>query len=75
MEKQKYFSEKAVSLFNEGFNCAESVLMSMQEFLGLEMNPTVATGFGADIGRKGSVCGAVTGVILAINLKYGRKKQ
>lgn len=74
MERQKHFSEKAVSFFNEGFNCAESVLMSMQEFLGLEMNPTMATGFGAGIGRKGSVCGAVTGGILAINLKYGRQK-
>lgn len=48
--------------------------MSMQEFFGLEMNPTMATGFGAGIGRKGSVCGAVTGAILAINQKYGRQK-
>ena len=74
MEKHKDFSEKAVSFFNKGFNCAESVLMSMQEFLGLEMNSTMATGFGAGIGRKGSLCGAVSGAILAINLKNGRQK-
>lgn len=48
--------------------------MTMQEFLGLEMNPSMATGFGAGIGRRGSVCGAVSGAILAINLKYGRQK-
>jgi len=74
MKRKKYFSEKAVSFFYEGFNCAESVLMVMQELLGLEMNPALATGFGGGIGRKGSVCGAVSGGVLAINLKYGRQK-
>jgi C_GCAxxG_C_C family probable redox protein len=74
MEKRKDFAEKAVSSFKEGFICAESVLMAMQEFLGLEKNPALATGFGAGIARRGSVCGAVTGGILAINLKYGRQK-
>jgi C_GCAxxG_C_C family probable redox protein len=74
MKNKEQLSEKAVSFFKEGFNCAESVLMTIQDFLGLEMNSTMATGFGAGIGRKGSVCGAVTGGILAINLKYGRQK-
>jgi C_GCAxxG_C_C family probable redox protein len=73
MEKRKYFSEKAVSFFREGFICAESVLMAMQDYLGIEKNPAIATGFGAGIARRGSVCGAVTGGILAINLKYGRQ--
>jgi C_GCAxxG_C_C family probable redox protein len=74
MEKQQLFSKKAVSFFNEGFNCAESVLMAMQDFFDFEMNPKIATGFGAGIGRKGSVCGAVSGAILAVNLKYGRRE-
>ncbi len=74
MEKDIDFSQKAVDFFKEGFICAESVLMAMQEFLGLEKNPALATGFGAGIARRGSVCGAVTGGILAINLKYGRQK-
>lgn len=74
MEKRKYFAEKAVSFFKEGFICAESVLMAMQDYLKMEKNPALATGFGAGIGRRGSVCGAVTGGILAINLKYGRQK-
>jgi C_GCAxxG_C_C family probable redox protein len=67
-------AEKAVSFFKEGFICSESVLMAMQDYLGLEINPKIATGFGGGVGRKGSVCGAVTGSILAINLKYGREK-
>ncbi len=68
-------SKKAVSDFRSGYNCAESVLMAMQEAWQLESRtPNIATAFGAGIGRHGSVCGAVTGGILAINLKYGRKK-
>jgi C_GCAxxG_C_C family probable redox protein len=67
-------AEKAVSFFKEGFICSESVLMTMQDYLGLEINPKIATGFGGGIGRKGSVCGAVTGAIIVINLKYGRQK-
>jgi len=74
MKEKKYFSEKAVAFFKEGFICAESVLMAMQDYLNLEKDPSFATGFGAGIGRKSSVCGAITGGILSINLKYGRQK-
>ncbi|MBN1695401.1 C_GCAxxG_C_C family protein [candidate division WOR-3 bacterium] len=75
MKEKEKLAENAVSLFRSGFNCAESVLMTMQDYLGLEKNPSIATGFGGGIGRKGSVCGAVSGGVLAINLKYGRKKS
>lgn len=73
MEQKEKLAEKAVSFFREGFICSESVLMAMQDYLGLKKNPKIATGFGGGIGRKGSVCGALTGGILAINLKYGRQ--
>jgi C_GCAxxG_C_C family probable redox protein len=74
MKKKENLAEEAVSFFKQGFVCSESVLMVMQDYLGLEQNPKLATGFGAGIGRKGSLCGAVSGAILAINLKYGRQK-
>jgi len=64
----------AASHFRDGYNCAESVLMAMQEVWQMEKRPDIATAFGAGIGRRGSVCGAVTGGIIAINLKYGRMK-
>jgi C_GCAxxG_C_C family probable redox protein len=32
----------------------------------------MATGFGGGIGRKGSLCGAFTGSIMAIGMKMGR---
>jgi C_GCAxxG_C_C family probable redox protein len=67
-------SKIAASHFRDGYNCAESVLMAMQEVWQMEKRPDMATAFGAGIGRRGSVCGAVTGGIIAINLKYGRMK-
>jgi len=49
--------------------------LSFKEYLGVQdpLIPMVATGFGAGIGRKGSVCGALTGSILAIGMKLGRR--
>lgn len=70
------YSVKAESYFREGFNCAESVLMTMQEAWNLgEITPKPATGFGAGIGGLGSLCGALTGGIIALNLKFGRIKN
>jgi len=33
-----------------------------------------ATGFAAGVGRSGELCGAITGAILGLGLKYGRNK-
>jgi len=67
--------EKVQQIFDSGFNCAESVLKAAQEIFqlsGAEVVPKVATGLGGGIGRKGSVCGALTGGILALGLALGR---
>ncbi len=72
MDNRDETAKIAASHFREGYNCAESVLMAMQELWHMEKRPAIATGFGAGIGRRGSVCGAVTGGIIAINSKYGR---
>jgi C_GCAxxG_C_C family probable redox protein len=34
--------------------------------------PRLATGFGGGIGRKGSLCGAFTGSVMAMGMKMGR---
>ena len=67
-------SEKAVSKFAEGYNCAQSVLFSFCDDLNLDKDNAlkIACGFGAGMGRKEEVCGAVTGGIMVINAKYGR---
>ena len=50
--------------------------MSFKEHLGIEdsLLPALATGFGAGVGRKGSLCGAFTGSLMVIGMKMGRKE-
>lgn len=71
---QSDISQRAAALFDKGFNCAESVLMAVSNSLGIESDilPKIATPFGGGIGRRGSVCGAVSGGVMAIGLAYGR---
>ena len=59
--------------FNNGFNCAEAVLLALSDCLGLTSDciPKVATGFGGGM-KTGSVCGAVSGALMAFGLKHGR---
>jgi len=70
-------SEVAVEKFLSGYNCAQAVLSTYGPELGLDAETAlkVATGLGAGMGRRGEVCGAVTGGILALGLKYGRGEQ
>ena len=58
----------------EGWLCSEAVLQALAEALNVssELIPKIATGFTAGIGRSGEVCGAVSGAILGLGLKYGR---
>jgi len=71
------FAEKAANYFKQDYNCAQSVLITMQEYYGARRNrliPKIATAFGGGIGRRGSLCGALTGAIMAIGLKHGSDK-
>jgi len=73
MNQKNILCEKAVKRFREGYNCAQSVLLTMFEHWNgeNELIPKIATAFGAGIGRCGSVCGALTGGAMAIGIKYG----
>lgn len=73
MNKKSKYSERAAYLFNNGYNCAQSVLLAMCEYWKYknELIPKIATALGAGIGRCGSLCGALTGGVMAIGIKYG----
>ena len=66
--------DDAVTYFNEGFSCSQAVVSSFSEDFGLDKETArkISCGFGAGIGRSGNICGAVTGAILVIGLKYGK---
>lgn len=67
-------SEIALARFSAGYNCAQAVLFSFCDDLGFDKDTALrlACGFGAGMGRKQEVCGAVTGGIIVIGLKHGR---
>lgn len=76
-QRTSQFPEKAANYFKQDYNCAQSVLLTMQEYYGIGRNrfiPRIATAFGGGIGRRGSLCGALTGAIMAIGLKRGTNK-
>jgi C_GCAxxG_C_C family probable redox protein len=64
--------ERAVELYANNYNCAQSVIGAFCEELGLDLDTALklATGFGGGL-RCGGVCGAVTGAVMAIGLKCG----
>ena len=63
----------AVSRFSEGFSCSQSVLAAFAPELGVDANAAlrVSAAFGGGMGRTGGTCGAVTGALMALGLKYG----
>jgi len=66
-------NEDALSLFREGFNCSQSVLAAHATDLGMARDQALrlASGFGAGLGRKQEVCGAVSGGAMVLGLRYG----
>ena len=65
-------AERAADYFARGCNCSQSVLAAYAEQFGLteEQALKVAGGFGGGMGRMAETCGAVTGAIMVIGLKF-----
>ncbi|MFH0790041.1 MAG: C-GCAxxG-C-C family protein [Candidatus Omnitrophota bacterium] len=65
--------EDAVMCFKQGFNCAQALVSTYGPELGIdrEIALKISAGFGAGMGRKALVCGAVSGACMIIGLKYG----
>ena len=61
--------ENAVAYHNDGCNCAQSVLMALQNETGLDEDTSrrVATGFGGGV-RCGEICGSISGAVMAFGL-------
>lgn len=64
-------------LFEEGWNCAESVFQAVclsweLPRADIQRLTPLATAFGMGCGRTGNMCGALSGGVLAMNHAYGR---
>ncbi|MHC4478087.1 MAG: C-GCAxxG-C-C family protein [Planctomycetota bacterium] len=65
-------SNRAVALFEEGFNCSQAVFSAYSERSRLDNKTAakIASGFGGGM-RMAETCGAVTGALMVIGLKFG----
>lgn len=65
--------EKAKTLFEQKYHCSQAVLAAFAEELGLTEKQALKLGacFGGGM-CKGEVCGACTGALMALGLKYGQ---
>lgn len=65
--------EEAIKYFNEGYNCAQSILYVFASEIRIDpaIAIKIATPFGGGMGKTGSTCGAVSGALMVIGLRYG----
>jgi C_GCAxxG_C_C family probable redox protein len=67
--------EKAVQFFKQVFNCSQSIFTAYRQDDKIDEQTALklATVFGAGVACTGqNLCGAVTGALMAISMKYGR---
>ena len=64
--------DKAVKYYSNNFNCSQAVFTAFATEAGLdeELALKIATQFGGGA-RKGEMCGAVSGALMVLGLKYG----
>ncbi|MFA4848926.1 MAG: C-GCAxxG-C-C family protein [Methanoregula sp.] len=67
-------SDDAVASYKSRFTCSAAVFSAFSDELGLDPDTAkkIACGFGAGISRTGNMCGAVSGALMVIGLKYGK---
>lgn len=65
-------TQKAEQYFSDKFHCSQAVLAAFADELGITEEQALKLGacFGTGM-RKGEVCGACTGALMVLGLKYG----
>jgi len=66
---------KAVELFDEGYACAQSVLLAFAPIFKLDERTAklISSTFGGGMGRLRETCGAVTGGFMVLGLAFGNE--
>lgn len=64
---------RGASLFMEGYNCAQAVIMAFSDMIGIDETTCAKLGssFGGGMGRMREVCGAVSGMLMVAGILYG----
>ncbi|MBP9995753.1 MAG: C_GCAxxG_C_C family protein [Lachnospiraceae bacterium] len=65
--------DRAMKIFEEGYNCAQSVVLAYEDVLPLdhEMLSKMSCSFGGGLGRMREVCGCVSGMAMVLGLVEG----
>ena len=68
-------TQKAITSFRSGYNCAQAVLSTFTKDLGVDTNLalSLSSGFGAGMGQLQGTCGAVTGSFMVLSLYNSQK--
>lgn len=72
-EKTQSYKEKAMNLFQEGYNCAQSVFLAFSDCYPINGKTALklSSSFGGGMGRLREVCGSVSGMFMVAGLLYG----
>lgn len=65
--------ELAEQNFQNGYNCAQAVLLAFSDLTGLDEKTalSISSSFGGGMGRLREVCGAVSAIFMVAGLLYG----
>jgi C_GCAxxG_C_C family probable redox protein len=68
--------DQAVACFGCGFSCSQAVFSAYAEELALDKETAlkISGAFGGGMAGMADTCGAVTGALMVIGLKYGKTK-
>ena len=69
--------DQAVEAFAGGLSCPQAIISTYGPELGIDRATAIslAEGFAGGIAGTGRTCGAVTGSIMSLGLKYGRRED
>ncbi len=67
------YSQHAMELFKQGYNCSQAVFAAFCDEIGMDFETAlkISSPFGAGMGRLREVCGAVSGMFMVAGMKYG----
>ena len=65
-------TDLAIIKMSEGYNCAQSIAAAFAREVGLDVSAAIkmAGVFGGGLAHHGHVCGAVSGALMIIGMKY-----
>lgn len=69
--------EKALKLYQTGYNCAQSIVGAFEDLLGKKTNTMIdiSAGFGGGMGRLQQTCGAVSGAFMVMSSLYNHSEK